>query len=111
MRENGVDIEIYDSEVDDTFTGGDPLLMQVQATRRKANGGFETMTQRTTLANGSYWEGSSQQTIYAGGSVFDKLQGFDQFTVTVAIDDGKRPMGFDQDDILAVQTFSSTDLI
>ena len=111
LKGDGVEFNIHDSTSDDTFTAGDPLIMQIQATRAKSNGGTETMTQRTTLANGQYWEGLSDQTIFAGGSVFNKLQNFDQFTVTVATDDGNRPMSFDQNDILAVQTFNPTDLL
>ena len=111
LKGDGMEFNIHDSTSDDTFTGGDPLIMQIQATRAKSNGGTETMTERTTLANGQYWEGLSDQTIFAGGSVFSKLQNFDQFTVTVATDDGNRPMSFDQDDILAAQTFSPTDLL
>lgn len=111
IKNNGVEFTVYDSVFDDTFTGGEPLIMQIEATRSKGNGRTQRMTERTTLANGQYWEGLSEQTIFAGGSVFDRLQSFDQFTVTVATDDGKRPMSFDQDDILAVQTFSSTELL
>ena len=110
-KNNGIGFTVYDSAFDNTFIGGDPLVMQIQATKSKGNGRTQKMTERTTLANGQYWEGLSEQTIFAGGSVFDRLQSFDQFTVTVATDDGKRPMGFDQDDILAVQTFSSTELL
>lgn len=111
IKNNGVEFTVYDSVFDDTFTGGEPLIMQIEATRSKGNGRTQRMTERTTLANGQYWEGLSEQTIFAGGSVFDRLQSFDQFTVTVATDDGKRPMSFDQDDILAVQTFNSTELL
>lgn len=111
IKNNGIEFTVYDSVFDDTFTGGEPLIMQIEATRSKGNGRTQRMTERTTLANGQYWEGLSEQTIFAGGSVFDRLQSFDQFTVTVATDDGNLPMSFDQDDILAIQTFSSTDLL
>ena len=111
LKNDGVEFSIHDSAFDDTFTGGDPLIMQIHATKTKDNGGTEIMTERTTLANGQYWEGLSDQTVFAGGSMFDKLQSFDQFTVTVATDDGNRPISFDQDDILAVRTFSPTELL
>ena len=111
IKNNGVEFTVYDSVFDDTFTGGEPLVMQIEATKSKGNGRTQRMTERTTFANGQYWEGLSEQTIFAGGSVFDRLQSFDQFTVTVATDNGNRPMSFDQDNILAVQTFSSTELL
>lgn len=103
------EVNVHDSSYDDTFTGNDPLLIQFQGFRSLGNGRTQTVTKSTTLANGDYWNGDKEQALWAGGNL-ERFKDFDQLTVTIASDTGDRPMGFEADDILAVQTFNPTDL-
>ncbi len=104
-----LEVNVHDSSYDDTFTGNDPLVIQFQGTRTLDNGRTETVTKRSSLADGDYWDGENEQVLMAGGNL-QQFEDFDQLTVTVATKTGDRPMGFEDDDILAVQTFNSTDL-
>ena len=103
------EVNVHDSSYDDTFTGNDPLLIQFQGTRTLDNGRRRTVTTRSTFVNGDYWDGENEQVLIAGGNL-GRFADFDQLTVTIATDTGDRPMGFEADDILAVQTFNPTDL-
>ena len=48
--------------------------------------------------------------VLMAGSNLQQFEDFDQLTVTIATETGDRPMGFEDDDILAAQTFNPTDL-
>lgn len=100
------EVAITDSPFDDTFTGGDDLLLRVQATRR-----FSRQSMTTTLANGDYWAGEDQQTLWVGSRNYDQFLEYETVTATLAIDtrDWSTPdskMG----DVLAVETFDMATL-
>ena len=99
------EVAITDSPFDDTFTGGDDLLLRVRATRP-----FGGRNITTTLANGDYWAGNDEQTLTLGGTGYD-LTDYETVTATLAID--TRDWGTvnsNMGDVLAVQTFDMTTL-
>ena len=98
--DNAIEVDIYDSPFDDTFERGDPLWVQTTTSVRKPNGGTSTRTMTSTLANGNYWEGGLEQTVFAGGSGIQDLGSYDQFTVGILDGDNKNGQ------LLAVETFS-----
>ena len=99
------EVAITDSPFDDTFTGGDDLLLRVRATRP-----FSGSTITSTLANGDYWAGSDEQTLTLGGTGYD-LTDYETVTATLAIDT-RDWSGFNSNmgDVLAVETFDMTTL-
>ena len=99
---------LTDSATDDSFTGGQPLLMQVQGTRTRKNGSTKTWTSRSTLANGSYWEGLDEQTVFAAGSFTRRMENFDEVTVTLAADNGGGVADWANADVLASQIIDMT---
>ena len=105
-----INFGIYNSLEDDTYLGNEPLLMQVRGTK-SIGGRTINKTRRSTLANGDYWEGGSQQVISAGGSILKTFEDFDQFTVTIATSPEEGLRAFNQDDILTTQTFDVADFI
>ena len=107
--EGRFEVNVHDSSYDDAFTGNDPLLIQFQGTQSLGDGHTKTVTSRSTLVNGDYWDGENEQVLLAGGD-FEQYADFDQLTVTIATDKGDRPMDFKLNDILAVQTFDPADL-
>ena len=99
------EVAITDSPFDDTFTGGDDLLLRVRATKP-----FRGRTITSTLANGDYWAGNDEQTLTLGGTGYD-LTDYETVTATLAID--TRDWGTvnsNMGDVLAVQTFDMTTL-
>ena len=100
------EVDIFDSPHDDTFTGGDDLLLRVRATKP-----FGGRTLTTTLANGDYWAGGDEQTLTVGGSGYD-FTGYETLTATLAIDT-RDWSGINSNmvgDVLAVQTFDMAGL-
>ena len=99
------EVDILDSPYDDTFTGGDPVLLNVRATGRRTQWGTSGRNMTTALANGDYWDGSDEQTLMVGGSGFD-FTGHETATATLAIDTRDwSGVGSNMGDVLAVQTF------
>tara|TARA_S200002703_G_scaffold75074_1_gene64704 strand:+ start:352 stop:912 length:561 start_codon:yes stop_codon:yes gene_type:complete len=108
-----IEFTIFDSPFDDTFTGGEPLLMQFQGTETKQirhKFSRRTYTSRSTLANGQYWQGLSEQTVFAGGSFLNDIASFDEVTVTLAVDSGNGVRDWRNADVLATQLIDVTDL-
>jgi len=104
---------IFDSPFDDSFTGGDRLMMQVEGVKTSTDGrkfSTERWTNRDSLANGQYWEGLSEQTLMAGGYVVDRSFDFDQVTVTLAVDNGEGVADWAAADVLATETIDLTQL-
>ena len=99
------EVDILDSPYDDTFSGGDDLLLRVQATRP-----FGGRTVTSTLANGDYWADNAKQTLTLGGSSYD-LTDYETVTATLAIDTRDwSTIDSSMGDVLAVQTFDMTSL-
>ena len=99
------EVDIFDSPYDDTFTGGDDLLLRARAARP-----FGGRTLTTTLANGDYWAGGDEQTLTVGGSGYD-FTGYETLTATLAIDTRDwSGVNSNMGDVLAVQTFDMTGL-
>ena len=108
-----IEFTIFDSPFDDTFTGGEPLLMEFQGTWEGQIGhkySRRNYTSRSTLANGQYWEGLSEQTVFAGGSFLNDIASFDEVTVTLAVDSGNGVRDWRNADVLATQSINVTDL-
>jgi len=94
------EVDVLDSPYDDTFTGGDDLLLRVRATKP-----FSGRTVTSTLANGDYWTGNDEQTLTLGGSMYD-FTGYETVTATLAIDTRDwSTVNSNMGDVLAVQTF------
>ena len=99
------EVAITDSPFDDTFTGGDDLLLRVRATKP-----FHGRTVTSTLANGDYWAGNDEQTLTLGGSSYD-FTDYETVTATLAIDTRDwATVNSNMGDVLAVQTFDMTTL-
>ena len=103
------EVQIHDSASDDSYSANDTLLMQVEGTRSVGNGRTETISRTKSLASGDYWEDGDELTLLTGANL-RRFEDFDEFTVTVAVDDGDRSFGYGSDEILAVQTFNSSDV-
>ena len=99
------EVDVLDSPYDDTFSGGDDLLLRVRATRP-----FGGRTVTSTLANGDYWAGNDEQTLTLGGTGYD-LTDYETVTATLAIDTKDwSTIDSSMGDVLAVQTFDMTTL-
>ena len=99
-RMTRIDVEIYDSPFDDTFTGGEPLRLRASATGLITNGGTRQYTSTGTLANGEYWEGLNRQTVFVGSNTFNAFRDYPDLTVSV----------LRGDDVLASQEFATADI-
>jgi hypothetical protein len=108
---NRIEIEITDSETDDSFTAGDPLWIEITGTETRPNGRERTVTKRSALANGDYWEEGNQMTVLYADKFVERFAGFDEINVTIASDKPDGWRGFDEDDIVATQTFAANDAV
>ena len=100
------EVDILDSPYDDTFTGGDPVLLNVRATGRRTQWGTSGRNMTTALANGDYWAGEERQTLWIGSSNYHQFPEYETMTVTLAIDTRDwSGVGSNMGDVLAVQTF------
>ena len=104
------EVDVYDSPFDDTFTGGDPVLLNVRATGRRTQYGTSGRNMTTTLANGDYWAGGERQTLWIGSSNYDQFPEYETMTVTLAIDTRDWENDNQIGDVLAVETFDMTTL-
>ena len=89
-------VDIFDSPLDDTFTGGDPLILRSSFTDGKGmdkNGrtwSGRSRTSTSAFANGDYWNGDNEQTLMMGSpSLGYTLENFDTGTVTLFKDPGE----------------------
>ena len=90
-------VDIFDSPLDDTFTGGDPLILRSNfvdgkgydpETGRSWSGRGRTTT--SAFANGDYWDGNNEQTLMMGSpSLGYTLENYDSGTVTLFKDPGE----------------------
>ena len=81
-----VNVDIYDSPFDDTFTGGEPLKLRSSATGRPTRNGFSSWHSTSTLANGQYWEGAANQTLVSGSSSNLRWEDYPNLTLTLMKD-------------------------
>lgn len=105
---------IFDSPFDDTFTGGDRLMMEVsgeKSVQKRFKFATEKWTSRSSLANGQYWEGLSEQTLFAGGYSVDRAFDFNEVTVTLAKDNGGGVADWANADVLATETIDMTQFV
>ena len=87
-------VDIYDSPLDSTFTGGDPLIANssflngsgTNAAGRKWKKQARTFVR--AMANGDYWNGDTEQTLLVAGSksLAHVLETFDTGNVSLFID-------------------------
>ena len=89
-------VDIFDSPLDDTFTGGDPIIMRSSFADGKGmddNGrtwSSRATTRTSAFANGDYWNGDNEQTLAGGStSLAYTLENFDDGTVTLYKDPGE----------------------
>ena len=82
-----VSVDIYDSPFDDTFTGGEPLVLRASATGKRTANGTQSHHTTVTLANGEYWDGGLRQTVTAGSSSWSDWPEFSHLALTLAKDD------------------------
>lgn len=101
-----VEIDVFDSPFDDSFIGGEPLMLMIQGTGKKTRNGTSNFTSRTTLANGPYWDGLSRQTLMMGSSSLSDVGDYPEVSVTLAKDTGEWRDGNPMGDILAIETFA-----
>jgi hypothetical protein len=107
-----IEVSITDADADDTFTAGDDLWMEITGTEERPNGRKRTITKRTALANGDYWEeGADQMTVLGAGRYIERFAGMEEFTVTISSEKWNGGQGFEEDDILATQTFAANDVL
>ena len=92
------EVDVFDSPFDDGFTGGEPLELRFAAEGKKnANGSNSSWFSTSSLANGPYWEGLSNQTLFIGSNRYEELLDYPDVTAYV--------MKANTDEILAIQTF------
>ena len=101
-----VNVDIYDSPFDDTFTGGEPLLLRTSATGRYTGKGFSSWHRTGTLANGQYWEGLANQTLVSGSSAFLDWEEYPNLTVMLIKDTPDRKV----EDELASASYLTADI-
>ena len=86
-----VDVDVYDSPFDDTFTGGEPLMVRSSATTVQVDPvtgkscGGKTTTSSAGLTH--VWEGGNRETISFGDSLYLDWENFREVTVTLAKND------------------------
>ena len=81
-------MDIYDSPFDDTFTGGEPLVLRTGATGKRTAYGTQSRYSTVSLANGEYWTGESySQTVMTGRSMWSDWPEFSHLALTLAKDD------------------------
>ena len=91
-------VAVFDSPFDDGFVGGEPLKLRVSAEGKlNSNGGVSSLRSTSSLANGQYWQGLSNQTLTLGSNTYDDLADYAGVTAYV--------MKANTDEILAIQTF------
>ena len=103
-------VDVYDSPFDDTFIGGEPLMMKIRGTGKHTPSGFSSFNSRRTLANGEYWDGLTRQTLINGGAFLGDIEEYPEVAVTIAKDTRDWP-GNPMGDILAIQTFDMTEYV
>ena len=82
-----VSVDIYDSPFDETFTGGEPLVLRASATGKRTANGTQSHHTTVTLANGEYWDGGLRQTVTAGSSSWALWPEHTHLALTLAKDD------------------------
>ena len=89
-------VDIFDSPLDDTFTGGDPLILRSSFTDGKGmddNGrswSSRSHTSTSAFANGDYWNGDNEQTLMMGStSLGYTMANYDSGSVTLFKDSGE----------------------
>ena len=81
-------VDIYDSPFDDTFIGGEPLVLRASATGKRTANGTQSRHSTVSLANGQYWTGESySQTVMAGQSSWSNWPEYSHLALTLAKDD------------------------
>ena len=81
-------VDIYDSPFDDTFMGGEPLVLRASATGKRTANGTQSRHSTMSLANGEYWTGESySQTVMTGQSMWSDWPEFSHLALTLAKDD------------------------
>ena len=86
-----VDVDVYDSPFDDTFTGGEPLVVRSSATTVQVDPvtgkscGGRTWTSSSGLTH--VWEGGNRETVSWGDSQYLDWENFREVTVTLAKND------------------------
>ena len=81
-------VDIYDSPFDDTFRGGEPLVLRASATGKRTANGTQSRHSTGSLANGQYWTGESySQTVMAGQSSWSDWPEYSHLALTLAKDD------------------------
>ena len=94
-----VDVQIYDSPFDETFTGGEPLTLRATASGKRTPSGISSATSTVAFANGEYWDGLARQTLFYGSSTWNSWADYPELVVSVLNADG---------DLLATQSFDPT---
>ena len=78
-------VKITDSPYDDSFTGGDPLRLNVRGVGKVGHGGGSSgFHRRSSFANGDYWEGNESQTLTTGSTWYNDDHQYPELTVTLA---------------------------
>ena len=91
-------VAVFDSPFDDGFVGGEPLKLRVNAEDKpNGNGGVSSLGSTSSLANGQYWQGLSNQTLTLGSNTYDDLADYAGVTAYV--------MKANTNEILAIQAF------
>ena len=85
-----IHVDIFDSPLDDSFAGGDPLIMKAAFKAGKGmdeNGrtwGGRGRTINATLTDANYWDGELEQTISMGSRRLANIfENFDTGTITL----------------------------
>ena len=80
-------VDIYDSPFDDTFVGGEPLVLRASATGKQTRNGTQSRHSTVSLANGEYWTGESfSQTVMTGSSMWSDWPEFSHLAFTLGKD-------------------------
>ena len=105
-----VSVGITDVPSDDSYTGGDPLLLEIRGKRSLGNGKTRRKVQRSSFVNGDYWNGDVSQIVSGGGYILKDFADFDKIKISIATDSGEGISGWNKQDVLASQTFDITEV-
>ncbi len=104
-------VDIYDSPFDDTFRGGEPLVLRAGATGKRTANGTQSRHSTVALANGEYWTGESySQTVMTGSSMWSDWPEFSHLALTLAKDDKQWIGGGGFNYVLETADFTTAEL-
>lgn len=101
------EVVVFDSPLDDTYSSSDPLAFRLSAKGWRTPRGTKSFASTRVLSDGSEeWDYPLYNTFVVGDSLWSGLGNYEDVTAYVVKDTGERPLFFNTDEILGIQTIT-----